>query len=319
MQRPLAAALALVLGLAVTAVSCGGGGGLSIGGGIDGSAVVSGPIQGFGSIFVRGIEFDTTDAMITIDGQAASESDLRLGMVVTVEGDIDGNATTGTALAVNFQEEVRGPVDSVDNGASMFTVLSQVVVVDAATVFEGATLGTLMAGDFVEVSGFRDSGDRILATRVEVEDGGSEDIDVQGPVKNLNTVARTFAIGSQAIDYSGATISGGTLANGLLVEVKGRTPLVAGVLVATEIDIEDESAGDEGDEAEKEGIVTALLSATSFRIGTSTVVRFDSGTRFDGGTEADLALDVKLSARGTFAGDGAIEADRIELELEDDD
>ncbi len=304
MQRPLAAALALVLGLAVTAVSCGGGGGLSIGGGIDGSAVVSGPIQGFGSIFVRGIEFDTTDAMITIDGQAASES---------------GNATTGTALAVNFQEEVRGPVDSVDNGASMFTVLSQVVVVDAATVFEGATLGTLMAGDFVEVSGFRDSGDRILATRVEVEDGGSEDIDVQGPVKNLNTVARTFAIGSQAIDYSGATISGGTLANGLLVEVKGRTPLVAGVLVATEIDIEDESAGDEGDEAEKEGIVTALLSATSFRIGTSTVVRFDSGTRFDGGTEADLALDVKLSARGTFAGDGAIEADRIELELEDDD
>jgi hypothetical protein len=38
------------------------------GGGISGTAFVAGPLAAFGSIFVNGIEFDTSTAVVTIEG-----------------------------------------------------------------------------------------------------------------------------------------------------------------------------------------------------------------------------------------------------------
>ena len=79
-QKALSAAI-----ISITLSACGGGGssggGDSIAGidngpaeGISGSgATASGTIDGFGSIFVNGIEFETDNADITIDGQQGGE------------------------------------------------------------------------------------------------------------------------------------------------------------------------------------------------------------------------------------------------------
>ena len=59
-------------------------------------SVSSGTIDGFGSIFVNGIEYETDDAEIVVNGQAADESALRLGMVVDVSGDTMTTAQQAT-------------------------------------------------------------------------------------------------------------------------------------------------------------------------------------------------------------------------------
>src|SRR5258707_631006 len=48
-----------------------------------GSSIASGPITGFGSIFVNGVEYVTSNAQIRIDDQPGAESQLLAGEVVT--------------------------------------------------------------------------------------------------------------------------------------------------------------------------------------------------------------------------------------------
>ncbi len=92
-------------------VACGGSGGgvggIDPGGGIGGSGMTSsGSISAFGSIFVNGVEYETNGAMITVDGDSATEADLGLGMVVLVIGTVNDDGVTGTAEQVIFDDEV---------------------------------------------------------------------------------------------------------------------------------------------------------------------------------------------------------------------
>ena len=126
--------LAFILGTSLIAASCGGG--ASFGGGIGGTGLVVGPITDFGSVIVEGVEFDTSAAIVTIDGQPATPADLALGMVVTVQGEIDSSGTTGVADTVEFTSLIEGPVTDVDLASKTATVLGQTVRVDADTVLD---------------------------------------------------------------------------------------------------------------------------------------------------------------------------------------
>ena len=80
---------------------CGGGGAGGVadigGGGIGGTGISStGTIDGFGSIFVNGVEYETGDSEVLLDGQPASERRLRLGMVGTVRRPSNAGGVTGT-------------------------------------------------------------------------------------------------------------------------------------------------------------------------------------------------------------------------------
>ena len=77
--------------------SCGNENQSTAGGGVGGTGISVGTITGFGSVFVNGVEFDTSGASITVDGTPASESDLGIGMVVAVEGAFNENGLTGKA------------------------------------------------------------------------------------------------------------------------------------------------------------------------------------------------------------------------------
>ncbi|TFG44036.1 MAG: hypothetical protein E4H48_01160, partial [Syntrophobacterales bacterium] len=101
---------------------CGNSGGTA-GGGIGGSgitvsAVSVGSVASFGSIIVNDVEFDTTNAEVVVEGEvrgtgdAAVTSLLSRGMVVRVEGRLDGERT-GTAARVVFNDNVEGPVESI--------------------------------------------------------------------------------------------------------------------------------------------------------------------------------------------------------------
>jgi hypothetical protein len=100
--RPLIFLMLLAISLSAILSGCGDGGG---GGGGNSTtpgttpsssatttAVVStGPITGFGSVILNGIEFETTQAEIKVEDQVVREDELRIGMRVAVEGVRDNN------------------------------------------------------------------------------------------------------------------------------------------------------------------------------------------------------------------------------------
>ena len=124
----------LALLLAALLTSCGGGGGSSpeiVAGGADGSgdsgdtgdavAGISGSgkaigvITQFGSIFVNGVEYDTTEAVIIVNGAVATEDDLGVGMVVFIQGTVNEDGVTGVAEVVIVDDNLKGPIREIRN------------------------------------------------------------------------------------------------------------------------------------------------------------------------------------------------------------
>ncbi len=306
-------------------ISCrnGGGGGLLAEGGIGGTGFSSGPITGFGSVFVNGVEFNTDDTVITEDGVVVSESELAIGMVVTVEGDFDENGLTGKAKRITYEETVEGAVDAIDLADESLIVLGQTVRTNQETVFDGVSFDDLALGNIVEVSGFTISGGIIQATRIEFKSerfiASTTELEVTGIVEELNDSAMTFRIGGLVIDFGSAVLTDlpdGGLTNGSLVEVESTQQRVSGVLIAGRVEgrefIPDDSGGLR---AEIEGVVTEFTSPSEFEVN-GIPVRTDENTRFENGTAADLTPDVKLEVEGTFDANGILRADEIEFDLE---
>ena len=318
-----------VLG-SVLVAACGGGGVGTVAG-IDGggalppvatSVAAQGPITGFGSIIVNGVRYDTSGATFTIDGAIGSESDLAIGQIVTVLGTLDSGGATGVASTVIFDDAVEGPIDTIDIGAGSMVVLGQTVLINGDTSFDDdispRSLGGLSPADIVEVSGYRNSNDEIVATRVELEAPGS-DFEVSGIARNVDTGAMTFTIGSLVIDYSAASVDdfpNGMPEEGQPVEAVGNAIGGSGELLATEIEFRgDDFDIDDIDEVEIEGLVTRFASATDFDVN-GIPVTTNGSTEYENGVRADLALDRRIEVEGSLNASGVLVAEEIEFEIE---
>jgi hypothetical protein len=260
----------------INLVACGGGGDA----GTDQNAnTTSGPITSFGSIYVNGREIETGNADIYIEDNPASESDLRVGMMVHVRHDGNGNA-----MSVHHDDDMEGIViaNNIPAGQTTGTmnIMGQTVTVTNDTIFEsyvaGITdAGMIEAGNIVEVSGHSAGMGQVTATRMEVKatdlttylNTHSEGIELKGLVDNHQPGMSKFDIGSMTIDYSGAQLDDlpGGIDNGMYVEVKSTEGLNAsGELVAWRVEREDdgykEHHGDADDEHEVHGIVMAMTN-----------------------------------------------------------
>ena len=316
----------------VVLAACGGGGGSSAEapppggtnppptGGIDRGGVSYGAITGFGSDIVNGVLFDTSGASFIVNGAAGSQDDLAVGQVVTITGGVNDDGVSGEAETVEYDDEVKGPVEALDAAAGTFAVLGVQVRTDANTLYGGFTgfdglaaavgLGTVI----VEVSGFRDSTGAVRATRVEREDSAAE-FEIKGRVSGLDAGASTFLIGTQQVDYSQAMLPDGAPGNGAWVEARGQ--LSGGVLVASSVELEDslDDRFEDGGRAEVEGFVTRVVDASRFEVAGVTVV-VTASTVYEGGTAADLRVNVKLEAEGSFdEAAGVLRAAKVEFKV----
>ena len=312
--------LGVLLITLLSACGGGGGGGSASNGGIGGTGVATGPITGFGSVFVNGIEFDTSgNIQITLDGEPNhSQSDLKIGQVVTIKGTISDDGTKGTATSIEFEDDVEGPVQSIDLATNTIVVLGLTVQATATTVFDGfASLAALAVNDIVEVSGLPDATGKIVATHIEKHSNyvAGTEIEVKGMIANLT--ATTFTIGTLTVDYSLVLPQDrpATLSNGLFVEVKANTlpDPITGVLTATKVEVEDEDEGAvEGNELDLEGFVTDFVSATEFKVnGQAVTTNFQ--TSYEHGVAADLANNVRVEVEGRLTG-GVLVAEEISFE-----
>ncbi len=296
----------LLFGSLFALASCGGGTG---GAGVTGSF---GTITAFGSVFVNGVEFSTSGATIVLDDNPATESNLRVGMVVTVSGPRSGS---GSATRIEVDDAVKGFVEA-KLDANHWTVMGQTVLVDDQTRFENNVQPGV--GDFAEVHGLVVASGTISGSFIEKKNASFPPFEVKGLVKNHNDAAKTFDIGALTVNYNSATIRdmpnpAGNAWNGLLVEAKGNTCAttpVCGTLTANKVEPNGPQMQD-ADEFEIEGFVTKINSPTDFVVGNQRVVTTAS-TLFEGGVAGDIAIGVKLEVEGVLAG-GVLTASKVEF------
>ena len=288
-------------------------------GGIVRTGFAIGPIANFGSVIVNGVRYSTTGATITVDDSPGVESDLRVGQVVRISGELNAGLTTGTASQVSFDDNVEGPVQSIDTLANTLVVLGQTVRVGAGTSFDDniqpASLAGLVIGDIVEVSGLVMADGSIDATRIEKKPAG-ELFEVHGTIAGLDTVSRRFNLNALVVDYSGAQLDdfpGGQISNGQQVEAKGAAVDANGVLVATRVEFEGSTVtGAAGDHVEIEGFITRFVLAQDFDVS-GVPVTTGAATVFEGGTAADLGLNVKVEVEGSLTASGTIAASKVDI------
>ena len=290
--------------------------GSSMGGGIAGTSAVLGAISGFGSIIVGGIEFDTSSAVVMIEGDAAQASDLRLGMVATVRGSVARGGRRGVADSVAVESLAEAPLEAIDVPGGTLRLLSQQVIVDGATVFDPVSFEDLEVGDTVNVGGFLDANGRIRATRIARQ---FEDLEIKlrGFVQKLDRVSSTFRINDLLVEFANAIVEGAPpegLRDGLFVDIDADRLPVDGVFETTTITVIDPSLmTEEGDGISVEGFVTEILSPTEVVVSGRQQVRITPQTRFQNGDATGLVLNAQVDIDGTAGADGVVIATEVEF------
>jgi uncharacterized protein DUF5666 len=201
--------------------------------------------------------FKIGGAVIDFSGVAAADlpSNFANGMRVRVRLQTAKNALgQWVAISVRSDErkvedrdeaEVRGIITAFTSTAS-FSVNG--LPVDASkAAFPDGTAGVVLGAN-VEVEGAIVNG-VLVATKVELEDDDDRN-ELNGPIQNLDTQAKTFVVRGVTVRYSSATtvFKDGVeadLANGKEVEVKGTLSADGTSVQATSIEFENEMEPDD--------------------------------------------------------------------------
>ncbi|MGC9162886.1 MAG: DUF5666 domain-containing protein [Thiomonas sp.] len=203
-----------------------------------------GTITGFvdaSNFLVRGVPVDASAAHVVFAGGAAST--LRNGVYVDVIGQVGGNAgnvVSASQVTVLSRApdggtvDYQGTVSTVDPSNRTFTLVVQddgasqslQVMLAPNVVFEHGTAAQLVAGASVEVEATQ-TASGLLAYTVSFqqvssaagsgEGAPSKVLETKGTLYNLS--ATSFQLNGLTIQINGAVVKGGTLANGVKVEV----------------------------------------------------------------------------------------------------
>lgn len=318
----LASALALGAGLS----GCGGGSTNLAGGGTSGTGISQGSVTAFGSVVVNGVEFSTAgpDTEIRVPGNdQATETDLAVGMVVTVRGDWNPTTGLGTAERITYEDALRGPVSEIQPSAGTFRILGQLVRISANTVFDlgvdaQTPLAALNDGDHVAVSGHFAADGVLRATRVE-RPAALETVRLRGVVQAVDPESNRFTLaGGQTVDYDNLAEGGPELdppSDGDTVIAEGT--LSGGVLLAEALRLLDaaQPVAEAGAEVELEGLITDGTDWEAFSVSGQPVV-----TQSPQGRPADsaFATGLRVEVEGRIDNAGRLVAEEVKLRPEGD-
>ena len=289
--------------------SCGGGmGGFAGLPGTGGTGISSfGSISGFGSVIVNSIKFDDLQASIRMDGDAATTTDLRIGMVASVQGVRGTTVSLGTANSIEVWSIAQGVVSQVSTG--QFNLAGMTLQTSNATVFEGiSSAALLMPGMRLSVWGLQASVDarHWTATRVAVSSASttvsSGLVQVAGSQRTLNGLMLTGSLAD-------------SLTAGQLARVQGSLSASGDSLLVARVKLLDAgSTQTQEGEIEVEGLVTALLSATRFKLGS---IEVDASAASFEPVALQLAVGMRVEVHGEWQA-GVLTATKVEVEDEEE-
>lgn len=310
--------LALLLGLIIL-VSCGGGGGIV---GIDGSGSrlsvsSAGAINGFGSVIVNGVHYNTDSADIYIRGELSQESELNVGDYVVVVGSID---EYGEAIAheVHYQPMVTGEIEWIDFERDMLSVLGQTILLLDDTTFSEDIMPRnvegLSKGQTITVGGLSDSDHRIRATRVQLN--STANIDFVGKIESFSEYKSTYVVNGLVVDFTSVQW-GVPPVIGDWVAFSGEQ-YGDGTLYAHHLNgAVDYRALKSVQNAEFSGFVSNMNSSGRFYIG-RVPVQLSYNTKFTGGMSYELKANSKVRVEGALNADSILIASVVEFERSPD-
>ena len=214
--------------------------------------------------------------------------------------------------------EVTGLVENLD--ADLKTFMINGLKVDYFSIADNLPQGIPADGLFVEVEGQLAAGGEMIATKIELgdqldgEDG--DEFEIMGYVTEIisDTDVIEFKVGNQIVHADPDMVlfvdgAAGDIVPGVKLEAEGS--LEGGILYADEIEFW------KPDQIEVEGVVTNIVSAAEFYIGTQRV-QTNQDTLFDGGEPDDLALGVRLEVKGVPVdlNQSVIMADKVSFETD---
>ena len=295
-----------------------------------------GQITGFGSIYVNGIEFDTDGASYEVDDAVASDDDaLAVGMVVKVEGLVNADGRTGTALKVEYDDDIEGVVEQLEPGADTstktFLVMGVTVVADASsTNFRSDdpdfSFDTIAEGDVVEVSGEYGDDGTLFATYIEEQDADDNEYEAKGTVSELNDGGGfdlTLRNGSILVVVlgAGAELPSVPIEIGQFVEVEGTIDDPAAdpkTLTAFKVELEDDDRLDDDDnEVEVKGMLSYDSTSETWSVK-GIELAFVENPEYKPVSLEDLIIDqsaagMTVEVEGNRVGD-VLQVEKIELE-----
>lgn len=274
----------------------------------------SGPITGFGSLFVAGVKFDQQDAVLDAEDEDASPTfaQLQPGMVVAVDAGAvqvqpDGRRSAN-AQRIRLIGSSLGPVTDVSLLGRSLRVLGTRVRFNSATIIdesirERLRLGQSLAGQVVEVWGYADPRlPGFVATFMQLRTDSPAIYKARGLVRSVS--GTEVVIGEQRFDFSGL---GALPQAGDLVRVGVDATAGAQPWPVRRWSRLTESVSGEGIRVDIEGIVTAVTDARRFRVN-GVPVQLSADT-------ADLAVGGYVSVTGVWRA-GALQADSLQIEDE---
>jgi hypothetical protein len=262
-------------------------------------------------------------------------------MKVRVKGQEDNGVRT--AESIEFDDDLKGPIDNIvagnEAGTGTFEIVGVTVAVDLNTVFDndvgnndgvpGIDFGDLLPGMVIEVSGFpTDNG--YLATRVDREfDGlggdpeiGNPDVDgdeleIKGFVENVDTANSQITVNSIVfnVDVANTFFDDGLMFNddllGVFVEVKA--DLVNLEWTAVRVEREDDFDDDLSGEFEIEGILQSVdtdVTPNTFTINGMTIAVTDA-------TSLAALVGLRVEIKGSFNANNVLVLSEAEQDIED--
>jgi hypothetical protein len=276
------------------------GSGVGSGGtGVTADAAGIGAADGLGSIILNGLRYDTDSATFTIE----DATELQIGMSARVAGKVDANFTSGVATQVQSAAELRGAASDIDTSAGSFVVMGTVVSVDSATVWADASgLADINLNSIVQVWGLPSAPGALRATRIQIAPTLTAPL-VTGTVQSLDIGRKTFTLGQLTIDYSSAAFTGmnaSSLANGIIVRVRGTAAPVGGVLTATTVQGWYAIPVSDGIAVQLAGVITDFGSRSSFKVLGTPVDA--TNAQITGGPVGSLGNGVKVEVDGFMSG-----------------
>ncbi|MDH3747181.1 MAG: DUF5666 domain-containing protein [Gammaproteobacteria bacterium] len=300
------------------------------------AAVTYGPIEGFSSVIVNGEIIPINSSVILANGVPVAETDLNVGQVVRVLSLIENNAQS--ALLVEYQANVTGPVSAVDTVNGVLTVLGQTVNLSAVVNFDipgVTTIDDIVVGTNIEVSALKDTNGDLFASYLGVPAINNQfSLGTSISAVDLNTMQ--FTLGGVTIDYSQASILEipfGQPAIGQVVLVTGVSLGGAGELIADSVvqlaaepgifsvadtDLNSANAASLNTNqlsaftANFVGFIEISDNATNLTINNVTV-SFDAMTTIVGGAAADLNVGTRVRVSGEVTNLGNVLAAEITI------
>lgn len=137
-------------------------------------------------------------------------------------------------------------------------------------------------------------------------------VELEGRVTAFTSITE-FQVDGVSVDARGARFDGGAagLVQGAKVEVKGS--LRSGVLLAIEVEVEDDAGGDQS--FELHGSIESVDAAAMRFVVRGVTVGWTANTSFDSSSAADLVVGRRVEVRGRLSSDGqAVDATLIHVE-----